>query len=147
MCSFKALIGCHYLEFTTVKRPMNWNKYHRLNEIYAYLNYLADTYQSIVQMLTIGSSYEGRPLHVVHISTNFSDTDRPAIWMDGGTFFLLTSRRCNEFTNRNACQGMDFNIVDYAISKETGGSSLAVKFTLVQSRSPSRKPEPCQLSF
>ncbi|KAI9553940.1 hypothetical protein GHT06_019211 [Daphnia sinensis] len=62
---------------------MDWNSYHRVDDIYGYLNYLADTYPRLVQLVSIGSSYEGRPLYVVRISSSSSGT-KPAIWIDGG---------------------------------------------------------------
>nr|CAH0111029.1 unnamed protein product [Daphnia galeata] len=61
---------------------MSWTQYHRLNEIYDYLSYLADTYPCLVQLINIGTSYEGRPLYVVHIS-NSTSAHTPAIWIDG----------------------------------------------------------------
>lgn len=62
---------------------MDWNSYHRVDDIYGYLNYLADTYPRLVQLVSVGSSYEGRPLYVVRISSSSSGT-KPAIWIDGG---------------------------------------------------------------
>lgn len=66
---------------------MDWTSYHRLDDIYGYLSYLADRYPCRVQLLNVGSSYEGRPLYVVHI-TNSTSPDTPAIWIDGGKTFL-----------------------------------------------------------
>lgn len=63
---------------------MDWNSYHRLDDIYSYLNYLADNYPQNVQLVSIGSSYEGKPLHVVRISSSSSGHSKPAIWIDGG---------------------------------------------------------------
>ncbi|KAI9554075.1 hypothetical protein GHT06_019347 [Daphnia sinensis] len=62
---------------------MDWTSYHRLDDIYGYLTYLADRYPCRVQLLNVGSSYEGRPLYVVHI-TNSTSPNTPAIWVDGG---------------------------------------------------------------
>ncbi|XP_046649992.1 carboxypeptidase B-like [Daphnia pulicaria] len=61
---------------------MDWTRYHRLDDIYGYLKYLADTYPCHVQLINIGTSYEGRPLYVVHIS-NSTSAHTPAIWIDG----------------------------------------------------------------
>jgi len=61
---------------------MDWTSYHRLDDIYGYLSYLADTYPCLVQLINIGTSYEGRPLYVVHIS-NSTSAHTPAIWIDG----------------------------------------------------------------
>ncbi|XP_046451315.1 carboxypeptidase B-like isoform X2 [Daphnia pulex] len=62
---------------------MDWNSYHRIDDIYGYLNYLADSFPRLVQLVSIGSSFEGRPLYVVRISSSSSGT-KPAIWIDGG---------------------------------------------------------------
>ncbi|EFX86826.1 hypothetical protein DAPPUDRAFT_312746 [Daphnia pulex] len=64
---------------------MDWTSYHRLDDIYGYLNYLADTYPNIVQLIDIGTSYENRTLYVVHISHPSSIPEtKPAIWIDAG---------------------------------------------------------------
>lgn len=65
---------------------MDWKSYHRLSDIYGYLTYLSTTYPKLVQLIKIGTSYEGRPLYVVRISNSAST--KPAIWIDGGSFFL-----------------------------------------------------------
>ncbi|XP_020278345.1 carboxypeptidase B-like [Pseudomyrmex gracilis] len=61
---------------------MEWTTYHRLDDIYGYLNYLADTYPDICSVRTIGNSIEGRPLKLLRISNGTPDA--PAIWIDGG---------------------------------------------------------------
>ena len=49
----------------------NWrlpfDRYHGLNEIYAYLDYLASTYPEDVFVETIGKTYEGRDIKMVKI--------------------------------------------------------------------------------
>ena len=60
---------------------MTWQSYHRLADIYGYLDYLAQTYPQLVSVQTIGSSVEGRPLKVLKIS---GEPGSPAIWVDGG---------------------------------------------------------------
>ena len=44
---------------------MTWKQYHRLEDIYGFLDYLATTYPSIISVKTIGQSYEGRDLKVM----------------------------------------------------------------------------------
>ncbi|XP_069699626.1 carboxypeptidase B-like isoform X2 [Periplaneta americana] len=61
---------------------MTWQAYHRLADIYGYLDYLSQTYSRFVSVQTIGSSVEGRPLRVVKISSGRPNS--PAIWIDGG---------------------------------------------------------------
>lgn len=57
-----------------------------VSDIYAYLDYLQDTFQNLVQVITIGKSSEGRELQLVRISTSESSNGslKPAIWIDGG---------------------------------------------------------------
>lgn len=43
---------------------MTWKKYHRLNDIYKFLDYLALTYPCYVSTQLIGKTYEGRELKV-----------------------------------------------------------------------------------
>ena len=64
---------------------MDWTRYHRLDDIYAYLDYLAQSYPNKVELTTIGTSSEGRPLKVIRISSNLADRNRPAVWVDGGS--------------------------------------------------------------
>ncbi|KAL6429927.1 hypothetical protein ACFW04_007640 [Cataglyphis niger] len=61
---------------------MEWTTYHRLADIYGYLDYLAETYPDFCSVQTIGNSIEGRPLKVLRISNGKSNA--PAIWIDGG---------------------------------------------------------------
>lgn len=68
---------------------MDWMSYHRLDDIYGYLNYLADTYPNLVQLINIGASYENRTLYVVRISNSSKPDTQPAVWIDGGINKLL----------------------------------------------------------
>uniref|UniRef100_A0A0N8E6M5 Carboxypeptidase B2 n=1 Tax=Daphnia magna TaxID=35525 RepID=A0A0N8E6M5_9CRUS len=69
---------------TKTGHSMDWTKYHRLADIYGYLNYLASTYPSRVELINIGTSYEKRPLYVVRIFNRSSSVVKPAVWIDGG---------------------------------------------------------------
>ena len=71
-------------EFISVGHKMDWHSYHRLEDIDGYLNYLAKKYPNNAQLRSIGNSSEGRPLNLLHISSNFSSGNR-AIWIDGGS--------------------------------------------------------------
>ncbi|EFX73851.1 hypothetical protein DAPPUDRAFT_129309 [Daphnia pulex] len=62
---------------------MDWMSYHRLDNIFGYLNYLAETYPSLVQLINIGASYENRTLYVVRISNSSKPDTQPAVWIDG----------------------------------------------------------------
>ncbi|XP_034951289.1 carboxypeptidase B-like isoform X1 [Chelonus insularis] len=61
---------------------MEWTSYHRLEDIHGYLDYLAETFPEICSVMSIGNSFEGRPLKVLRISKG--DPNVPAIWIDGG---------------------------------------------------------------
>uniref|UniRef100_A0A0P6FVC1 Zinc carboxypeptidase n=1 Tax=Daphnia magna TaxID=35525 RepID=A0A0P6FVC1_9CRUS len=69
---------------TKLAHKMDWTSYHRLDDIYGYLKYLADTYPKLVRLIDIGTSYEDRPLYVVRISNSSSPDTQPAVWIDLG---------------------------------------------------------------
>lgn len=62
-----------------------------LPEIVKYLEYLAFRYPSIVEVITIGDSYEGQAIKMIKISTgtNKEGEAKPAIWIDAGEFLFL----------------------------------------------------------
>ncbi|XP_033208197.1 carboxypeptidase B-like isoform X1 [Belonocnema kinseyi] len=66
--------------------PMTWKRYHRYGEIMRYLEHLAFRYPTLVELVTIGNSYEGQPLKVVKISSGPTKEGKtkPAIWIDAG---------------------------------------------------------------
>ncbi|XP_015207907.1 carboxypeptidase A1-like isoform X2 [Lepisosteus oculatus] len=51
-------------------------------QIYSWMDSLIAEFPDLVSKLTIGSSYEKRPIHVLKFSTG--GTNRPAIWLDTG---------------------------------------------------------------
>nr|XP_031827675.1 carboxypeptidase B-like [Nomia melanderi] len=61
---------------------MEWSSYHRLEDIYTYLDYLAETFPAVCSVVSIGNSVEGRPLKVLRISNG--KPNAPALWIDGG---------------------------------------------------------------
>ncbi|XP_015176245.1 PREDICTED: carboxypeptidase B-like [Polistes dominula] len=61
---------------------MEWSSYHRLDDIYGYLDFLAQTYPDVCSVMNIGNSVEGRPLKVLRISNGKIGV--PALWIDGG---------------------------------------------------------------
>ncbi|XP_019868142.1 carboxypeptidase B isoform X2 [Aethina tumida] len=61
---------------------LTWQAYHRLNDIYGYMDYLAETYPDLCSVQTIGKSIQGRPIKVLKVSGK-KNTKR-AIWVDGG---------------------------------------------------------------
>ncbi|RZC37365.1 carboxypeptidase B-like [Asbolus verrucosus] len=62
--------------------PLTWVHYHRLDDIYAYLSYLAATFPTICSLHIIGHSVEGRPIKLLKISHR-SSTNK-AIFIEGG---------------------------------------------------------------
>ncbi|KAI5712610.1 hypothetical protein M8J75_009829 [Diaphorina citri] len=61
---------------------MTFHKYHRMEDIHGYLDYLAQTYPQLVTLTDIGRSLEGRPLRLVKISSGVPNAK--AFWIDGG---------------------------------------------------------------
>lgn len=43
---------------------MTWKQYHRLEDIYGFMDYLSKTYPTIISVQNIGKSYEGRNIKV-----------------------------------------------------------------------------------
>ncbi|KAG7188816.1 hypothetical protein KM043_008425 [Ampulex compressa] len=71
---------------TTQGHTMTWKRYHRYADIVRYLEYLALRYPKIVELITIGHSYEGQPIKMVKVSTgpNKEGEAKSAIWIDAG---------------------------------------------------------------
>ncbi|XP_064512939.1 carboxypeptidase A1-like [Pseudopipra pipra] len=60
----------------------NYEAYHTLDEIYAFMDLLVAENPNLVSKLEIGRSTEDRPLYVLKFSTGGSN--RPAVWIDTG---------------------------------------------------------------
>ncbi|NXM74967.1 CBPA1 Carboxypeptidase, partial [Serilophus lunatus] len=60
----------------------NYEAYHSLDEIYAFMDMLVAENPNLVSKLEIGRSTEDRPLYVLKFSTGGSN--RPAVWIDTG---------------------------------------------------------------
>ncbi|XP_014483176.1 PREDICTED: carboxypeptidase B-like [Dinoponera quadriceps] len=65
---------------------MTWKRYHRYGDIVRYLEYLSSRYPKMIELTTIGHSYEGQPIKMAKVSTGLNkDGERkPAIWIDAG---------------------------------------------------------------
>ncbi|KAG6445100.1 hypothetical protein O3G_MSEX003729 [Manduca sexta] len=61
---------------------MNWNDYHRLSVIHAFMDNLEQDFPSVCTTVTIGHSLEGRELKVLKISN--SDASNASVWLDAG---------------------------------------------------------------
>ncbi|XP_053982799.1 carboxypeptidase B-like [Hylaeus volcanicus] len=71
---------------STQGHSMTWKRYHRYGDILRYMEYLVLKYPKIVELITIGHSYEGQPIRMVKISTgpNRVGEAKPVIWIDAG---------------------------------------------------------------
>lgn len=64
---------------------LTFERYHKINDIYKYVDYISQEYPELVEIETIGKSHEGVPLRVIRIKPeNESATDVKSIWVDGG---------------------------------------------------------------
>lgn len=62
---------------------MDWQKYHRLNDIYGYMHYLEHKYPHLAQVIEIGKSVENRRMYVIKIGSQ-KYSDKPAIFIEAG---------------------------------------------------------------
>ncbi len=62
---------------------MNWHQYHRYNTIANFVRCLAAEYSDKATLYNIGTSYEGREMHLLKI-TNNPRVAKTAVWIDGG---------------------------------------------------------------
>ncbi|XP_014206604.1 zinc carboxypeptidase-like [Copidosoma floridanum] len=66
----------------TRESGFGWTRYHSLEEIYSWLDSLAQRYPGKVELLSPGETYEGRQIRGVKLS--FGPTDKPAVFVEGG---------------------------------------------------------------
>ncbi|GLG98822.1 Zinc carboxypeptidase A 1 [Gryllus bimaculatus] len=59
----------------------SWSDYHRLDEIYAWLDALEEQYPDIVTVIVGGSTYEGRQIKGVKVSFK---SGNPGVFLEGG---------------------------------------------------------------
>ncbi|KAE8751722.1 hypothetical protein FOCC_FOCC001570 [Frankliniella occidentalis] len=67
-----------------VGHPFTWKRFHRYDDIVEYMHWLASSYPHLAQVLTIGTSSEGRPLYLLKVSTREARSDL-ALPRDNGT--------------------------------------------------------------
>jgi len=63
---------------------LTFERYHKVNDIYKYIDHLSQEYPDLIEIETIGKSYEGVPLRVIRIKPDENATDTKSIWVDGG---------------------------------------------------------------
>ncbi|XP_013180181.1 PREDICTED: carboxypeptidase B-like [Papilio xuthus] len=61
---------------------MNWNEYHNLDVIYAWMESLEYNYPSLCSVIPIGITIEGRTMKILKISN--SDVQNEPVWIDAG---------------------------------------------------------------
>lgn len=72
--------------FIEVFRKFDEKKMFFFLEILKYLEYLAFRYPQLVELITIGHSFEGQPLKVVKVSSGPTKDGKakPILWIDAG---------------------------------------------------------------
>ncbi|EFX75601.1 hypothetical protein DAPPUDRAFT_306729 [Daphnia pulex] len=63
---------------------LTWERYHSLDDIYSYLDYLKITFPDFVTVTDIGTSTEGRPIKAVRLHQNGGRTNKKSILIDAG---------------------------------------------------------------
>uniref|UniRef100_T1J4X5 Peptidase M14 domain-containing protein n=1 Tax=Strigamia maritima TaxID=126957 RepID=T1J4X5_STRMM len=120
------------LNFFPFTRTLTWNKYHRLDTIYQYLEQLANANPHIAKVINIGKSFEGRALKLIKIGSSRSSQNKPAIWIDAGiharewiapatTLYIIdqASATLNLYFYFNIIQLLNFQLVNnYKHNKE-----------------------------
>ena len=69
---------------------MSWDKYHRLGDIYDYMNYLQEQYPQTAEIIDIGRSVQKRPMLLLKIGSQ-KFTDKPAIVIEAGKLRLSSN--------------------------------------------------------
>ena len=76
---------------------VRFDKFYRYDELTRLLKAYAKEYPNLIRLESIGTSYEGRDVWLI-TATNFksgSDTEKPALWVDGNL-------HASEFTGSTA---------------------------------------------
>jgi len=62
-----------------------WNRYYSYEELLSHMQTLKQAYPEMVDIVTIGESFEGRPMQVMILTNKAtgSDRDKVAMWVDG----------------------------------------------------------------
>jgi len=67
-----------------VKDDASWfESYHEWTEVYDWLDELAAAYPNLATVETIGTTYLGKPMKIIKISTD-PEAKKPTLWFDGG---------------------------------------------------------------
>ncbi|XP_023248304.1 carboxypeptidase A2-like [Copidosoma floridanum] len=109
--------------FSSQGHAMTWKRYHRFKDVMGYLDYLASKYPQIVEVVSIGKSFEGRPLKIVKVSTgaNVNGEPKPTIWIDAGMHarewisVAVTTYILNQLVEKNENYTRLLDITDWVI--------------------------------
>ncbi|XP_014254080.1 carboxypeptidase B-like [Cimex lectularius] len=99
---------------------MTFNFYHRLADIYGYLDYLAQTYPNFVSVSSMGKSVEGRDIKFIKISSGNPNAKK--FWIEGGiharewispatTSYIVSELVENRNKHLQEVDGIDFYVV------------------------------------
>ncbi|CAG0885786.1 unnamed protein product [Cyprideis torosa] len=87
----KELLEKEYIErgrtFPSPKRAysLTWQKYHRLSDIFEFLNVLSKQYPGKVTVKTIGRTFEHRDIRIVELTAGIQKKgSKPVVWIDAG---------------------------------------------------------------
>lgn len=103
---------------------MSWDKYHRLGDIYDYMNYLQEQYPQTAEIIDIGRSVQKRPMLLLKIGSQ-KFTDKPAIVIEAGIHarewispatatFIMRELVENQAENQDLIDFFDFYILPVA---------------------------------
>ena len=70
---------------------MTWTRYHSLNDIYSFLDYLEDNYD-FVSTDSIGKSSEGTEMRIAKVCKGGCG-NKKAVWIDGGIHARFVKRK------------------------------------------------------
>lgn len=74
-----------YINLLILGHNLTFERYHTINDIYKYIDYISQEYPDLVEIETIGKSHEGVPLKVIRIKPDEQNaTNIKSIWVDGG---------------------------------------------------------------
>lgn len=64
---------------------LTFERYHKINDIDKYIDYISQEYPDLVEIEIIGKSYENTPLRVIRIKPEEENASNiKSIWVDGG---------------------------------------------------------------
>jgi len=66
-----------------LKGSSYFEDYHNSTEVHAYFDQLASEFSNLAKVSTIGTTYTGKPMQIITMSTA-PGTKKPALWFDGG---------------------------------------------------------------